>query len=249
MMIRLWCVTFDYVCKKEEEVKVENNAKDDASQQNNAQNEGEIKDNEASKDENAEQKQEEEKKEEDGIFTQEELSEVRAKFQKYDKDNNGTLDKNEYRLLLEDTLDRKISDNLFHRYLEIEFNLADVDKNGTIDFPEFCAVYKRIYTNPDIPIHFSYKQTEHKVVLETGKNAPKIIREKLGVLTEEQMIDCRNKFDFYDANKNGTIEKDELRNLLTDTLGKKMSTVMINRFCDSQFQLWDKDDSGTIEFD
>ena len=63
------------------------------------------------------------------------------------------------------------------------------------------------------------------------------------------MADCRLKFDQYDDNKNGTIEKEELRNLLKDTLGKKMSPVMINRFVDSQFQLWDKDDSGTIEFE
>ncbi len=47
----------------------------------------------------------------------------------------------------------------------------------------------------------------------------------------------------------GVIDKEELKSLLIDTMPKKMSEMMIKRYVDMQFQLYDKDSSGAISLD
>lgn len=38
----------------------------------------------------------------------------------------------------------------------------------------------------------------------------------------------------------GTIDKQELNEILKETMGKKMSPILIKRYIDAQFQLYDK---------
>jgi len=178
-----------------------------------------------------------------------ERSRIKAKFDKYDADGNGTLDKGEFRQLLEETLNRKISDNLFDRYLNIQFQLSDADFNGVIDFQEFCSLYAKIYTNPELPISMGYKGVSKNVVLEDGSNAPKIEKVQETTLNEEELAACRAKFEKFDADNSGTIDAAELKELLKETMGKKMSEMMIKRYVDMQLNLWDKDDNGQIDFD
>jgi len=94
----------------------------------------------------------------------------------------------------------------------------------------------------------------HKVQLEKGDGAPKMEKTSLeqvrDSLTPQQIQEAQEKFAKYDKDKSGTIEKDELRELLMESMGnKKMGEGMIKRFVDAQFQLYDKDGSGNISMD
>ena len=73
-----------------------------------------------------------------------------------------------------------------------------------------------------------YKEVKKNVVLETGENAPKVQRQEVS-LSEEETQKAREKFAATDKDGNGVIDKEELKALLQETVGKKMSTTMVNR--------------------
>jgi Ca2+-binding EF-hand superfamily protein len=182
-------------------------------------------------------------------------AEILAKFKKHDKDNSGTIDKVEFRALLEESLGRKLSDLLFSKYLDLQFHATDKDFNGHIDFAEFASLYSKIYTNPELPIGMgssgpgsgfgSGKQRP----LETGANAPKVEKKPELILSSEEVEAARQKFKEFDKDNSGTIDKSELKALLMATsTGKKMSPTMVERYVAVQFSLWDKDKSGSIDF-
>jgi len=169
-------------------------------------------------------------------------------FKKYDKDNSGALDKTEFRALLEDSLNKKLSDLLFNKYLELQFNSSDKDFNGTIDFAEFASLYSKIYTNPELPISMGYAEVKKATKLETGVNSPKVEKRPDLQLTPEEIADANAKFKQFDKDGNGQIDKTELKDLLLATsAGKKMSPTMVERYVGVQFSLWDKDHSGFID--
>jgi Ca2+-binding EF-hand superfamily protein len=89
-----------------------------------------------------------------------ELEQLRATFDDFDKDHNGTLDKSELGAVLAAFLSKKPS----ARQLQRIFTAADADKNGSIDFGEFVAVLNKVRLD---------EYTERKAVfdaLDTDKN-------------------------------------------------------------------------------
>lgn len=84
--------------------------------------------------------------------------------------------------------------------------------------------------------------TSRPATLESGQNAPKLekrdsladVKERL---TPDQIADAKQKFKTYDKDNSGTIDKQELRSLLVETMSKKMGEGMINRYVDMQFQV------------
>ncbi|GAM23340.1 hypothetical protein SAMD00019534_065150 [Acytostelium subglobosum LB1] len=181
-------------------------------------------------------------------LTPEQLTTIRTVFDKFDKDKSGTLDKVELRGVLEETLKRKVSDMLFNKYLELQFNDSDKNFNGVIEFEEFASLYSKIHLNPELPIHMGYKKSpEVHHTLETGANAPKVVHQEV-VLTDAELAEARVAFDKYDANKSGTIDRTELAQLLRATIAKRVGEMMMTRLVDSHMQLADKDNSGEIDF-
>ena len=79
-----------------------------------------------------------------------------------------------------------------------------------------------------------------------GKLAP--LGNTLRVLTDEQKEAARFQFDAYDANSNGKLDKDELKNLLGE-LGLKMDGTVFDAYVQQQFNQFDKDFSGDLDFD
>eukprot|EP01111_Echinosteliopsis_oligospora_P015688 TRINITY_DN627_c0_g1_i1.p1 TRINITY_DN627_c0_g1~~TRINITY_DN627_c0_g1_i1.p1 ORF type:complete len:240 (+),score=71.02 TRINITY_DN627_c0_g1_i1:67-786(+) len=175
-------------------------------------------------------------------------SEIRQAFDKYDDDKNGTISKAELRLLLDETLHRKVSDRLFGSYLELQFNATDKDFNGVIDFDEFKSLYSKVFLNPELPISMKPKAGAKPAPLESGTNSPKLKRQE-SILSEDDIADARVQFKKYDKDGSGTIDREELKELLLVTMGKKMSAMMVQRMVDAQMQLADKDGSGEIDFD
>lgn len=169
-------------------------------------------------------------------------------FAKYDTDGNGTLDENELKALLDTSLKQKIPERLYAKYHELQMNNADQDKNGVIDFDEFTRLYKQLVLDPELPIKLTAPKKTSSVQLETGENAPKVGKPVSKTeLTEEERADAIKAFEETDTDKSGSIDKAELTVLLKGRLGRKMGEKMIERFVETQFNLHDKDGSGSID--
>jgi len=180
------------------------------------------------------------------------IEEVRKKFNKYDTDGNGTLDKKEMTALLEETLNRKVSEHLLESYVQLQFHATDKNFNGIIEWDEFISLYSKIYIDPDLPIHMGAKPgVIHKVPLETGSHSPKVQKhetaeEFIQHVTPEHLAEAKLKFAKYDTDHSGSINKAELTELLKETMSKKMGEQMVKRYVDAQFQTYDKDNTGQI---
>lgn len=182
-----------------------------------------------------------------GNVGQLDVEQLQAAFAKYDTDGNGTIDPNELTALLETSLKQKIPQKLLAKYNELQMDNADRDKNGVVDFDEFCRLYKQLTVDPELPIKLTAPKKTSSVVLETGTDSPKVTRPAKMELSEEEKAAALEAFASTDADKSGTIDKAELTTLLKTKLGKRMGEKMVERYVDSQFQLHDKDGSGTID--
>ncbi|KAK2169345.1 hypothetical protein LSH36_11g13075 [Paralvinella palmiformis] len=67
-------------------------------------------------------------------------------------------------------------------------------------------------------------------------------------LTPKQITAAREKFHYYDTDKNGTIEKDELRKLFCDIF-PGFHRNMIDRYVNDEFRAADRDLNNAIDFD
>ncbi|XP_052088590.1 centrosomal protein 43-like isoform X3 [Mytilus californianus] len=67
-------------------------------------------------------------------------------------------------------------------------------------------------------------------------------------LTSKQLEDAHQKFEFYDKDGNGEIDKDELRDLFID-LFPSFNRNMLDRYVNDEFRAADKNFSSSISFD
>ncbi|XP_069103533.1 centrosomal protein 43-like isoform X2 [Argopecten irradians] len=67
-------------------------------------------------------------------------------------------------------------------------------------------------------------------------------------LTKKQLLDAQSKFDFYDKDRNGEIDKDELRELFMDMF-PNFNRNMLDRYVNDEFRAADRDFSSSITFD
>jgi hypothetical protein len=96
--------------------------------------------------------------------------------------------------------------------------------------------------DPELPIVVSIEDLGPQAAtqLETGENAPKV-EKRIVTITADQKAEALAKFDEYDKDGSGAIDKAELFLLLKATVGKNMGEKILQRFVDSQFQLADVD--------
>ncbi|XP_051781418.1 FGFR1 oncogene partner isoform X2 [Erpetoichthys calabaricus] len=72
------------------------------------------------------------------------MTEARRIFEKYDKDKNGKINKEELRTLFTDLFPH-FHKNMLERYVTDEFRAVDKDFSNSIDFIEFLGMYKRFF--------------------------------------------------------------------------------------------------------
>ncbi|KAK3098151.1 hypothetical protein FSP39_016670 [Pinctada imbricata] len=72
------------------------------------------------------------------------IADARQKFEFYDKDRNGEIDKDELRALFIDMFPG-FNRNMLDRYVNDEFRAIDTDFSSSIDFNEFLGMYKRLF--------------------------------------------------------------------------------------------------------
>nr|KAI8758666.1 FGFR1 oncogene partner-like isoform X5 [Biomphalaria glabrata] len=77
-------------------------------------------------------------------LTDKQIEEAKKKFDFYDKDSSGAIDKEELRDLFMDMFPN-FHRNMLDRYVNDEFAAADKDFNSSIDFDEFLDMYKRLF--------------------------------------------------------------------------------------------------------
>ncbi|XP_041106447.1 FGFR1 oncogene partner isoform X3 [Polyodon spathula] len=72
------------------------------------------------------------------------IAEARKKFDHYDKDRSGEINKEELRTLFTDLFPH-FHKNMLERYVTDEFRAVDKDFSNSIDFDEFLGMYKRLF--------------------------------------------------------------------------------------------------------
>ncbi|KAJ8027392.1 FGFR1 oncogene partner [Holothuria leucospilota] len=72
------------------------------------------------------------------------IEDARKKFEFYDKDKSGSIDKDELRSLFIDVFPH-FHRNMLERYVNDEFSAGDTDFSSGIEFDEFLAMYKRLF--------------------------------------------------------------------------------------------------------
>ncbi|CAC5415572.1 FGFR10P [Mytilus coruscus] len=77
-------------------------------------------------------------------LTSKQLEDAHQKFEYYDKDGNGEIDKDELRDLFID-LFPSFNRNMLDRYVNDEFRAADKNFSSSISFDEFIDMYKRLF--------------------------------------------------------------------------------------------------------
>lgn len=180
------------------------------------------------------------------LLTKVDTADLRRIFDEYDEDGNGTIDSVELKSVLDSSLKGKIPASLFKKYQALMMEKYDKDKNGTIEFEEFIELYQDIVADPELPISLKPGNRKSAVVLETGEDAPKVKKNSLE-LTEKQKASAMAKFEEFDKDSSGTIDKEELAELLKDRMNKKMSPKLVQNFVDAQFEAYDKDGNGSID--
>lgn len=77
-------------------------------------------------------------------LTEKQIEEARQKFDEYDRDGSGAIDKDELRELFLDMFP-SFNKNMLERYVNDEFRAVDKDFSCSIDFDEFLGMYKRLF--------------------------------------------------------------------------------------------------------
>jgi len=77
-------------------------------------------------------------------LSEKQISDAREKFNFYDKDSSGAIDKDELRELFLDMFPN-FHQNMLERYVNDEFKAADKNFSSSIDFDEFLGMYKRLF--------------------------------------------------------------------------------------------------------
>ncbi|XP_071137989.1 centrosomal protein 43-like isoform X1 [Mytilus edulis] len=77
-------------------------------------------------------------------LTSKQLEDAHQKFEYYDKDGNGEIDKDELRDLFIDIFPA-FNRNMLDRYVNDEFRAADKNFSSSISFDEFIDMYKRLF--------------------------------------------------------------------------------------------------------
>jgi len=73
-----------------------------------------------------------------------EVDELRAAFNEFDADHSGNLSRAELKLLLAMTIAHQQEEGILERFVSMEWESVDSDKNGYIDFHEFLVMWSKL---------------------------------------------------------------------------------------------------------
>jgi Ca2+-binding EF-hand superfamily protein len=176
------------------------------------------------------------------VFTEAMITEqqfVREKaanlFRKHDGDHSGTLDFDEFKEIIHESIAGQVSDaTMDDAYINrIYIGAVSTSESGEIDEEAFCTIAQtelKSFLSRSMLKKILESEAEHT----EGQNRMKVL------LTDG----VREKFSKYDADKDGTMTSAELRTLLID-LGAKTTEAEAANIATTV----DTDNTGKIEFD
>jgi len=82
------------------------------------------------------------------VFTEVEKEAAITLFNKYDKDNSHSIEKNELKELLKEKMGKRTSEAILNRFVEAHFSEFDKEDTGSISMNQFLQFYKKLYCNP-----------------------------------------------------------------------------------------------------
>jgi len=179
------------------------------------------------------------------------LQEIKAAFQKYDKDNSNSIDRHELKTLLESTLSANLSDKLLEKYVNVQFQKTDSNQNNVIEYDEFVKLYTTLYFSPELPISMRIINKPKQSYVQPSQPSPSIETQipKKKPLSEEEKRKAKTCFDKYDLDKSGSIDRQELSKLLESVFNEqgKMSKLLFNRLVDIHFNTATQNDHISFE--
>jgi len=96
-----------------------------------------------------------------------------------------------------------------------------------------------------LPIDLRTKGKQEDVSFQVESSGHKFERPQY-VFTEQEKEAALALFTKYDKDQSHSIEKNELKELLKEKMGKRTSEAILNRFVDSHFSEFDKEETGHI---
>ena len=136
-------------------------------------------------------------------MTEEEKEDIRAAFNRYDLDGNGTLDRNEIEAMLRELKKKPPTKNQLNKI----FEQADTNGDGAISFDEFVDVITKLRKDKEAEIRECFK------IFDQDGNGTIDKQELYNIflMTKEEVepADVDILFDQYDLDKNGVIDFNE----------------------------------------
>eukprot|EP00164_Ancoracysta_twista_P000076 GFYU01000105.1.p1 GENE.GFYU01000105.1~~GFYU01000105.1.p1 ORF type:complete len:311 (-),score=121.57 GFYU01000105.1:62-994(-) len=160
-------------------------------------------------------------------------SEALRAFRKYDRDHSNTIDSVELWALLDDLgLLEGLTEEQEDNVIDKEFAVADLNRDNQIQFDEFVQYYNNLIDwrmANDFPDYVS-----------TKKNV-----EKRHKRTED---DAHKAFLKFDKDKSGSLERDELQQILNLELKLDLTEEQFKEAVDLAMEAYDFDSSGRMEY-
>eukprot|EP01123_Difflugia_compressa_P003717 TRINITY_DN15011_c0_g1_i1.p1 TRINITY_DN15011_c0_g1~~TRINITY_DN15011_c0_g1_i1.p1 ORF type:complete len:227 (+),score=47.19 TRINITY_DN15011_c0_g1_i1:50-730(+) len=168
-------------------------------------------------------------------------------FIKYDTDKSGTLEESELYPLVRDAFAKAevVTMELVRKHTKTVLFKHDKDKSGKIEFEEFVSLYAQLLESPELPINIRLQTKQADITYNPEASTHKFERPEY-VFTETEKKAALELFNKHDKDNSGSIEKNELRELLKEKMGARTSEAILNRFVDSHFSEFDKEETGSI---
>jgi calmodulin len=164
-------------------------------------------------------------------ITEQQLFEFKEAFRQFDSDGSGNIDAEELRKLVEWVRHEPIPDNELVEMMR----LADADGSGTVDFWEFATLMAVRWRDarPSTPSHAPRGLLPALLVLTPPPAATRSDPPAQHMMGDTQpQKTLQNAFNVFDSNGDGTIDVQELRNVMRE-MGENVSEKDINRVLSS----------------
>lgn len=140
------------------------------------------------------------------------LPELRQVFDKFDSNKDGKISREEYKAILK-AMGKEVP---LTRVVNQIFEVADLDRDGFIDFNEFVEVQKKGGGVKNVDLQSAFRAFDKD---SDGMISVEEVFELLKKLGERcSLRDCKKMVRAVDANGDGVIDMDEFKTMMTRSL-------------------------------
>ena len=142
-------------------------------------------------------------------YTEKDLKQLRESFDWFDKDKNGHITVSEMQEAME-----KLGSKLTTKEIENIMSEVDLDKNGTIEFDEFCNLMKHtdFAKLSDLEMRNLFNQFDKDKNGTIDPSELKAVMIEMGHKVTDQ--DIKNMIEAADLDKNGVIDFEEFKKMM-----------------------------------